>query len=220
MCAPCGDRRGDDELRVAGNHVEQRRRGAFVGDVRELDAGELVEHLARQVRRRADAGRGVVQHAGLAARELHQLADRCGRQRAVDHQHVRRRGDARQRSEVAHRVERQVLPQVGQDGVDRGGGHQQGVAIGRGARGDLGAERAAGPGLVVHDDLLAQCLGQLLRQDARQLVRRAARGIGDDQADRPGGEGLRRGVRAGGQQGEGSRSRNRRRDGVMACLLS
>jgi hypothetical protein len=43
-----GDRRRDHHLRIARDDVHQRGSGALVGHVHELDAGEQVEHLARE----------------------------------------------------------------------------------------------------------------------------------------------------------------------------
>src|SRR4029079_12733005 len=70
--------------------------------------------------------------------------------------------------------------------VDRvaAGNDREGVAVGRGFHADLRAERAAGAGAVLHDDLLLQRLGQLLRGDARDEVGAAARRERRDEADR------------------------------------
>jgi hypothetical protein len=58
-------------------------------------------------------------------------------------------------------------------GADRAA--YQRVAVGRRLGHELGAERAAGAGTVVHDDLLAPGFAQLLRDQAAQDVGRAAR---------------------------------------------
>ena len=53
------------ELRLARDHGLHRRAAALVRHVHDVEPEPLLEHLADQVRRRADAGRGVVELAGM-----------------------------------------------------------------------------------------------------------------------------------------------------------
>ena len=59
----------------AGKKLGGHRRRAAERDVLQVHAGPGLEQLRREVRRRADAGRGVVQLAGRFLGELHQCAD-------------------------------------------------------------------------------------------------------------------------------------------------
>ncbi len=61
--------------------------------------------------------------------------------------------------------------------------HHHGVAVGRGARGLGGADRAAGAGHVFDDDLLAEHRTDRLRDDAAEDVGRPARGERHDHGD-------------------------------------
>ena len=109
-------------------------------------------------------------------------------------------GDEGDGREVLDRVEAQTRVQVRVGGVGRAGGDQQGVAVGFFAHKGGGADVAAGAGLVVDDDGLAQAFGQALRQHAAQGVGGAARRPWHDQLDGTVGVGL--GV---GQRGEGGK---------------
>ncbi len=98
------------------------------------------------------------------------------------------------------------------DAVRAHGAHQQRVAVRRRLGHDVGADVAAGAGAVLHDELLAEGLGQFGRQRARQDVGGAAGGEGHHDAHRLGGPGAlrlrryRKGQREGGQ-GHGGQSR-------------
>jgi hypothetical protein len=76
----------------------------------------------------------------------------------------------------------------------------QGIAVGRRAHHEFGAEVAAGAGLVVDHELLLEALGELLRHGARQDVGGAAGGEGHHHLDRPGRIGRRLRPGEGGQQ--------------------
>lgn len=96
------------------------------------------------------------------------------RHRRVHHQHVVPGGEQADRLEIAQQVVTRLAAQTGADGVRRGG-HEQAVAVGRGARGLRRAEIAAGASAVVDDDLLPQSLGQPGRDESRQNIHAAAR---------------------------------------------
>ncbi len=87
------------------------------------------------------------------------------------HQQRQHRRQA-ERREVLFGVVRQFFLERRVDGVaDRH--HQQRVAVGIRARGQLRRHDAVGAGAVVHDDLLPPGVGQLLAEHARQDVGRA-----------------------------------------------
>ena len=61
-------------LDAAGNEVDQRRPGAAIGNVGDVDAGERLEQLCRQKIERADAGRAVADRARLCTRQRDEVA--------------------------------------------------------------------------------------------------------------------------------------------------
>ncbi len=79
---------------------------------------------------------------------------------------------------------------------------KDGVAVGRRARDRLRADHAAAAGLVLHDDRNAEILAELLADDARDHVARAARPVGNDELDRTRGVRLRLDVLDRGDDGE------------------
>jgi len=68
---------------------------------------------------------------------------------------------------------------------------KQRVAVGRGLGSEVGADDRAAAGAIVHVDLLAPAVGELLRQHAGEQVGLVAGGQRHDVAYLPGGEGLR-----------------------------
>ncbi len=73
------------------------------------------------------------------------------------------------------------------DGRDAGGGKIKGVTVRSGFRDVLGAERAVGARPVLDHDRLAERSAELVRQQPRHEVGRAARCEADHEADRAGG---------------------------------
>jgi hypothetical protein len=116
------------------------------------------------------------------------------------HQQLLQQHQHRHRREIALRVERQLLVEVRVDGEGGIRGHEDGVAVGRALRHGVGGDDGIGARLVLHQHRLAPGLRQPLGDLARHDVDAPARGIGDDDAHRLGGPGLR--VRGGGETGE------------------
>ena len=93
-------------------------------------------------------------------------------------------------ADAAHRLEALEgvvggLTQVGQDGQRRAGGEQEGVAVGERLGGGLGTDHAPGAAAVLDHELLAEHLAELVRPGPADEIGRAARGVGQDQLDRP-----------------------------------
>jgi len=115
---------------------------------------------------------------------------------------------------IAERIVGEVGIKIGIDHQIRVDGHEQGVAVGRGA-GDLsGREPAIGAGLVLDDHRLAHRVTQAIPQRARDQVNRAARRLGKNEADGLGRIGLLGGPPLGRRrdQREQSKARQRSRD--------
>jgi hypothetical protein len=161
----------------------------------DVDPGHGLEQLAREMRRRADAGGGIVELARPGLGQRHQLGEGLRLDRWMDHQHERHGRQQRDRRKVAAEVER-ALRQRGVDGVG-GAREQQRIAVGRRARDRLRRDRPARARARLDHDLLAQHLGDLGAEQPRRDV-----GAGpDDHADEAAGIVLRGGV-AGGKQRE------------------
>ncbi|HKA82037.1 MAG TPA: hypothetical protein VKD43_18495, partial [Xanthobacteraceae bacterium] len=96
--------------------------------------------------------------AGIGPRECQELPHAVGLDLQARHQHEVNPGDDADGNEIAERIVGETRVEIGIDheiGIDR---HEQGVAVGRGAR-DLSRRQAAvGTGLVLDDHRLAQGL--------------------------------------------------------------
>ncbi len=101
----------------------------------------------------------------------------------MHHQHDRRARKQRDRSEILGRIERQLAVERLVDGERSGRGEQQRVAVGIRLGHRLAAGVAAAAGSILDDELLAEIVGELLRQDARHHVDRAAGRVRIDDAD-------------------------------------
>ena len=130
-------------------------RAALVRDVRDVDAGLGLEQLEREVLRRAAAGRSAGQRLLRLARGDHVLQRLVGA-RLVDDEHRRVGADQRDRRERLDRVVADLRIEADVDRVRADRAAEDRVAVGRGARGDLRADAAAGAALVVDDDRRAE----------------------------------------------------------------
>ena len=139
--------RQEHELDLAAEQVGHRARGSLVRHVHHLQAEVQLEQFHRQVVRRRVAGRGVVELAGLAFTSATSSATlRAGTDGMRDQRQVadRREADRRHHLRVVGHglVQHRALHQ-------RGGGHQQRVAVGRRLGDRLGADVAARAGPVL-----------------------------------------------------------------------
>src|SRR5439155_20345076 len=128
------------------------------------------------------AVRGEVELARIAARVLEEFADARDGGLGGDHQNVRAAAHERDRREVLLRVERQRPVQRHVDRVGRRRDEQR-VAVGRALRDEIGADIAAGAGLVLDDDRLSQGFRKTRAQSARGEIRDSARRKSDDEPD-------------------------------------
>ena len=107
-------------------------RRAAIGHVHDVGAGQRLEHLADEMRLRAEAGRGEVHLAGIGLGVGHELAHRLRRHRGVDHQQQRALRHHRDRREALQRVVAGVP--VDQRADDHRSGRAEQQACGRRVR--------------------------------------------------------------------------------------
>ena len=164
-----------------------RGAAALVGDVDELQLRLAHQQLDREVVRRAAAGRGDRQPSGLGMGERDELL--VGRDRGLEGrgEHEGDRLDRPDRDEIPHRIVAEVLEHGGPGGDGAARAEQQRVTVGRrlGHRG--GSDPARGACAVFDDDLLAERVGQLLRDQTAGDVDAAAGRKRHDQGDLTGG---------------------------------
>ncbi len=177
------NQRRDHELSVSRDHVEHRRRGAFIGHVHHLDFSHRAQDFRREVAAAAASCGTVVEFARALARKRDQLFDRPGGQRRVDVYHQRLHGDLGDRREILDGFIRQLAVERGIDDMTAVG-HQQRIAVGRGLGDELCPDHASRAGPVLDDDLLPEAVGHFLRDDARQRIDTAAGGARHDHAHR------------------------------------
>ena len=104
----------EHELDVAGEQRLRRRRAALVRNVDDVGAGVDLEQLAGEMPGAAVAARTERQLARIGLGVGDELLDRIHRQRRVDHQHVRRGGEQRDRHEILDR-DRRASSRTGSD---------------------------------------------------------------------------------------------------------
>ena len=180
----------NEAWRVPADHVDHGRASTAERHVQKIDSGHELEQLAAQMHERADAGGGILQLARLLLGQSDELLHRLGRQVGVDHRHDRGGGENRDRRESLDRVVGQrVHPRIDRD---RDRDDEQRVAVLRRARHQLARDRAACPGLVFDDELLAQPLAQLRRDQTGDDVVDTARRERNEDPYRLGGVVLRR----------------------------
>ena len=111
--------------------------------------------------------------------------------------------DTADRDEIALRVVPDVGPRDGSDHEVREAAKEQRVAVGRGARDGLRADRAACPGTVFDDDANTPVLGERVGDDTRHVVGGAPGLLPGDDPD--GAVGKRPGVGRAGNRGNDCR---------------
>ena len=157
------------EISLTRHHIRQRRAGAFIRHVQDINASGGLKNLDRDMRVGVVAARGPVQLARVAP-GIDQQFFHVGRR----HPHIRNddaggRTDMHDRGEIGQRIGR-TPPQ--QHVVDAGPriSQEQRIAIRRGIGHRLRADRATGTTAVVDDELLAQSFRELLREQTRHDV--------------------------------------------------
>jgi hypothetical protein len=175
---------GKSDLRVAGEHRLRCRAGAAVRHMHDVEIERLAETLAEQMRGRSDPGGSVAEFARRRAHQRHQLGHRlCRHFFGIDRKCSRKARGERDRSQILHRiVGHRLIEQWIDDliiGVD-----ENGVTVGRGMRGFLGANIAAGADNILDKELLTEMLREPFRQQPGKDIARSAGTKSDDDAHR------------------------------------
>ncbi len=145
------------------------------------DFGKLI---ADETEKCAGARRRHVEFAGIGLGIGDELGNRLGRNRRVHHHDVGTSEDARDRRDVADKIEIELVVKRRVGRVDNTAQEER-VSVGRRTYDRLGADIAAATRPVVDHKLLAEPLRQPLTHQARRDVARAARRDWHDQPHRP-----------------------------------
>ena len=105
----------EHDLDVAGDEILQRRRGAPIVHVLDVEIVELLELLARQMARAAEARRAIAELARIGLDVGDQFLRRIRRHRRMHDQDVRRGRDEDDRQEILGRVVGHLGVQMRQD---------------------------------------------------------------------------------------------------------
>ena len=135
------------------------------------------------MRRRPNARGGIGVFAGLRADLRDEFRSILRREILTHDQHVGGNANLRDRGKILGHVIRGALHQR-RRGERPGGRRQDGVAIGRGLRHQIGADHAAGAGAIFRHNRLAPRFGDLGRGDAGHKVSRLTGRPGHNQAQR------------------------------------
>ncbi len=180
-------RRGDGFERVRNapaDHVGQSGQAAFVRDMSDLHARQVVEKFGDQMRSRAGARRRERVLAGVRLEECYEFARVLRGKLRRGHQQERRQADVGDRRQLTVDIVGGFLQQR----IDRHRAarcRQQRVAVGRGLGRDVGAYHAARASAIVDHDLLAENFRDFLRHHAADEIRGLARRPWHDHAHRP-----------------------------------
>ena len=198
MLAAGGDRAqlaGEDE-RGAGGAGEQhfgvardgglrRRRRAPERHVQQVDAGALLEHFHHELVLAAIAAGGVGDRRLGLARIVDEFLEGFDRHLRIDRQHELVGSDARDRQQVLERIKTQPRVDMRIDGDAAVRAKEQRIAVGRGLGGLGGGDVAVGAGAVLDHHRPAAGFLQILCDQPRRRVGRAARRDRHQQLDRP-----------------------------------
>ena len=178
--------RAEHHRDMAAQEIGHGRSGPPIRNMDQLEAGRGGQQLSRQMADRANAGRAIVERAGMVLGIGDQLGDRVHRQARMHHQHGRRQSDPADGCEVLARIKARTGVQARADRQRAGIAKQERVAVGRAARDRARPDRAAGAAAVLDHDRLAERLAHLLGHDPPHDRGRAAGWERHHQRDRAG----------------------------------
>jgi hypothetical protein len=186
-------RGGQRNLRLIGDDTRHRRSATLVRHADDIRFSHELEQLGGKVHVGADAGMRVGHLAriclGVSEEILH---GRCGHA-GMHHHHVGIGNHRRDGDKFAVRRVAQLRVEAGADGDGAFGRDQEGVSVRRGLGHDLAADIAACTAAIVDDDGLFDRFLQVVGENPRGEIRRAAGRERHDDAYRPLRPGLVRG---------------------------
>ena len=186
-----GRRQSAGDVELAADQIGEHLGLRAIWHHRHLRAGLGHERFQGDVRGGADTGYAGAQLSWIGLGVVDQLLERLGLDLGVDDKDMRQPGEDHDRGEfglriVWHVAEHELVQ------CERGRTrHQNGIAVGRGLGGGHRPDIAGGAGAVVDHELLAELVGEILRDAASQQVHRAPGGKRNDQHDRACGPDLR-----------------------------
>ena len=130
-------------------------------DVNHVDVSHHLEQFAGHVLRCPDAGRRIIDLAGISPGVPDEFGDRLGWKGRMHLHAVALMADADDRRHVTREIIFEMLVERGVDRVLQAR-HQQRVAVGRRIHHRLRSDVSAGAGPVLDDELLAEPFGQPL----------------------------------------------------------
>ncbi len=175
--------RVEQDVDVAGDEIGGGLPGAAIGDHRELGADRLLEQQSADMARRADAGIALAHLVGVGLQVGDEFLQVGRGRRLLGHDQERLRGDQRDRLEVLHQIELQIIDRAARD-VGAPLADRKRVAVGRRTRDAADADRAARAGGVLDDDRLTEMRTHSLGHQAADHVGRSADAERDHKRDR------------------------------------
>ena len=174
-----------DGIDLTAEQIGKSGAAAFIGHMHDFNLCLTLEHLDREMLRRAIACGCKRDAAGAGLGKGHQFLDGFRLNTGIDHKYQRNGAYDRDVREALVDVKRSHRRrQCCIDGVACEGAHQQGVAIGRGTLDGARSDGARGTRAVFHDKGLAQLLAHAQGQGTRHGVGGAAGREGHDHGDR------------------------------------
>ena len=166
------------------------RRRPVEGYRGEFGSGAQTKQLRRQLRRRANAGRGDCDLTWAGAHQRDEIGQTTDRQVRPDNDHKPIIGNHSDRREICHRIEGQLAVHRRALHLTRGI-KQQSVAVRRCPGHEFGTQIAARTAAILDDDRLPPTARQGLSKDAADQIGWSARHKGHNQAYGTGRPGLR-----------------------------
>ena len=128
--APSGAHGLGANLHLPTDQIEERRSPAAIGYVLHVDTGHHLEQLTRHMGRSPVAARRHVDFARVGLRISHELGDRSGRKRWMNHHDLGLADDACYRREIADQIKIELVIECRIEGV-AGPKHEERVAVRR-----------------------------------------------------------------------------------------
>ena len=167
---------GEHHLHLTAHQITHRRCAALVTDAHQLHAGHVIEQFRRQIIRRTDRPRGVVESARFRLGQRDQFTHAARRYRWMNHQQVGRARGEHNGGELRHIVGQLFEQRCGPDGVVM---QEQCVAVGVGAGHVLRRDGRCATAVFDNEGLPEQ-RGVALSEHACGEVNAATRRCGDD----------------------------------------